>query len=251
MLMLFAADAHTLTASPVPLIVVALIGFAGVTLAASIPALIVGRQRDKRERKEREARDAKELEDRRRQDEVARLVAAAATQAQDAAALLAQQQEAQRVAAEEVAAEVRAAAAQAAEAAVLLKRAQEEAATERAEVAATAAEVAANVDHKMTELGQLTEKVHKLVNSDMTAARLDQKNEAVGRLKTLERIVAIDEAAGRTPAVADLEEIEATRAKIEELTAILADRLIQQRAVEAQSQAENRLRGRPDGIPEA
>lgn len=124
------------------------------------------------------------------------------------------------------------------DAAALLVKTNKEQREAAEKVASLAAGVAEESRLKMKDLGDQVERVHKLVNSDMTAARRDQKNEAIGRLNTMKRIVALDVAAGREPAKEDLDEIKSTEEKIAELEAILADRLVQARAVEAQEEAE-------------
>jgi len=102
------------------------------------------------------------------------------------------------------------------------------------EVARLAEQTALGVTQQLNVLGEGVERVHKLVNSDMTAARRDELIGAKKMLEALLRNVELQQVAGIEPSQEDLALIEATRARIDELEAILADRLVQQRAVEAQ-----------------
>jgi len=80
------------------------------------------------------------------------------------------------------------------------------------------------------------ERIHTLVNSDMTAARSEQRDQARLTLAGLRKIIRLDEDAGREPSQDDLDAIEAAEKTIKKLDIILADRLAQQRKVEQQQQ---------------
>jgi len=130
-------------------------------------------------------------------------------------------------------------AAKAAEAARLLLAAQQESIARTDAVAAHVAAATASTDGKL-------DAIHTLVNSDMTAARQSELDQTRVTLVMLRKVVALDHAAGREPSDADLATIETTEARIEELQAILADRLAQQQAVEAEARAA-RLALDPEG----
>ena len=80
------------------------------------------------------------------------------------------------------------------------------------------------------------ERIHTLVNSDMTAARSEQRDQARLTLAGLRTIIRLDEDAGREPSQDDLDAIDAAEKTIKKLDTILADRLAQQRKVEVQQQ---------------
>lgn len=76
--------------------------------------------------------------------------------------------------------------------------------------------------------------IHTLVNSDMTAARQGELDQTRATLVMLKKIVAMDARDGRPPQAEDVAAIGATESRIKELQAILADRLVQMKAVEAE-----------------
>ncbi len=125
-------------------------------------------------------------------------------------------------------------AAQAAEAARLLLAAQRESI---ARTDLVAEHVAASTSLTANKL----DAIHTLVNSDMTAARQSELDQTRVTLVMLRKVVALDRAAGREPTDTDTVTIETTEARIIELEAILADRLAQQRAVEAEARAAKTL----------
>jgi hypothetical protein len=108
------------------------------------------------------------------------------------------------------------------------------------EVAAVAAQVARSVaaatKADVSETHAQLKQIHTLVNSDMTAARQGELNQARLTLVMLRRIVALTEAAGRDITSAELSEIERTEQRIAELEAIIADRMTQFRLAEAEIQ---------------
>jgi hypothetical protein len=106
-------------------------------------------------------------------------------------------------------------AARAAEAADALVASNEEV----ARVAATASRI------QLEKLGE----IHTLVNSDMTASRTNEMNATILLAAVLRRL--------HDPTAEDSAAIDLADARITELRAILADRLIQQKAVEAQQAA--------------
>jgi hypothetical protein len=115
---------------------------------------------------------------------------------------------------------------QAADAASKLQAAQQETIARTNEVARLAAETARNQTAKLDQ-------IHTLVNSDMTAARQSELDQHKAMLVVLQRVVSMAYAKGTDPDPADVQAIEQTRRRIDELEAILADRLIQFRQAEA------------------
>lgn len=155
----------------------------------------------------------------RRQDKVA-------AQAQVAAALLEERQNA--------------AAARAAETADRLLASQQETKAAAEEVARVAAESQTATDAKLNEISNATDRVHDLVNSDMTAARREALEQTRLTLTAVEKLVSMARDAGRAPEPVDLRAIEDAKTRIDELEAILADRLNQLRIVEAKAKAKDR-----------
>jgi hypothetical protein len=106
-----------------------------------------------------------------------------------------------------------------------LSERQDEVASRVSEVAVKAARVASRTEH---QLGQ----IHTLVNSDMTAARQAELDQTRKHLTTLARLIEADLRRGEEPSLEDLEEQSKMQARASELEAILADRLVQLRAVD-------------------
>jgi hypothetical protein len=119
---------------------------------------------------------------------------------------------------------------QAEKAARLLLAAQQESIKRTDQVATHVSAATAATDAKL-------DAIHTLVNSDMTAARQSELDQTRVTLVMLRKVVALDHAAGRAPSEQDMATIETTEARITELQSILADRLEQQQAVEAEARA--------------
>jgi hypothetical protein len=132
----------------------------------------------------------------------------------------------------EVAAAAKVVASEARETARLLRDETAKSRTRTDEVARLAEATAAGVTQQLTVLGEGVERVHKLVNSDMTAARRDELIGARATLEALQRANVVD------PNPDDEAKIAAVADRIDELEAILADRLVQQRAVDRQQIAD-------------
>ncbi len=186
-----------------------------VALFTSItaPVLLVfltGKQRRADDERAAERRHTEKVEDWARQDAVA--------------ARLLEAQAASAAKAEEVARK-------AAEAAELLLGAQTESIVRTDEVARIAAEAQASTEARLVE-------IHGLVNSDMTAARQGQLDQAKMTLVTLRRVVDLGQERGIKPTDADLADIAAAEASIKDLELILADRLA---ALHANEQATARV----------
>jgi hypothetical protein len=144
---------------------------------------------------EREAKAAEKAEDYRRQDEVAGRVENAARQA--------------------------------AAAATKLDVAQKDTIARTNEVARLAAEADERTHHQLLKLAEDTQKIHTLVNSDMTAARTAERSALkllVIQLRKADRL-----------STEDAEEVTRVEKRIEELDQILADRLAAQQKVDQQT----------------
>lgn len=159
-------------------------------------------------------RRREKLEDYERQDQVAAKAEKVAIDAAKASKLLADNQ--------------REIAVHAAEAAKLLLENQQSTLARTDEVARVAAATA--TDHQ-SQLKQ----IHILVNSDMTAARQGELDQTRITLVMLKKIVAMNVRDNRPPNAEDLTAILTTEARINELQAILADRLVQTKAIEAEA----------------
>jgi hypothetical protein len=79
--------------------------------------------------------------------------------------------------------------------------------------------------------------IHTLVNSNMTAAMQAELDATSRELVSLREITALKQAAGLEPTPAALAAVQATEAKIAELTAALRDRLAQTALAEQQAAA--------------
>lgn len=90
---------------------------------------------------------------------------------------------------------------------------------------------------KLDHLDLQTKRIHTLVNSDMTAARQSELDQTRAMAAVLRRVIAVATAAKeQEPDPADVEALERAEKRIEELRAILADRLHQAREVEAEQE---------------
>lgn len=133
--------------------------------------------------------------------------------------------------ANEAARAARAVADQAAEAARLLVQSQHAAAEKAAEVARLLVESnAKTADAAATSSAALERKVdiiHTLVNSQLSTAVQSEFDATKTVLILLLRVIDLEREAGREPSIESLAEVEATRKKITELQATVADRLKQ------------------------
>jgi len=128
-----------------------------------------------------------------------------------------------------VAAKVETAAREVVARAKLLEEAQAETIARTDKVATVAAAADARVQASLKVIDESTQKIHKLVNSDMTAAR-EAERKAVE--ETIAELLA-QQATAPTPERA--KRIAVKQKRVVELTQILADRLAAQKAVDAQS----------------
>jgi hypothetical protein len=122
----------------------------------------------------------------------------------------------------------------AAEAAELLLASNRESIQRTDEVARVAEATASRTDAKLDQLDLQTKRIHILVNSDMTAARQAQLDQARIMVLTLERVIRLAKDRGQDPDPRDVEELTEARENISNLEGILADRLSQMRQVEAE-----------------
>jgi hypothetical protein len=97
-------------------------------------------------------------------------------------------------------------------------------------------------DWKLDSLARQAERIHTLVNSDMTAARQSELDQTRVLLAVLRRVVGLSKTRGQQPEPADLEALENAEARAAELERMLADRLHQLQESEAQA------RGHPDEL---
>jgi hypothetical protein len=191
-------------------IVLALIAVGQIVLLAVITGFIASRK-EKRdaERAIEAAKHAAKLksdekaEDWRRQDEVAERVAVAAKQAADAALLLVQ--------------------------------AQEDTIARTDEVARVQAASDKRIVDQLLAIDEQGKKIHILVNSDMTAARTNERNQTMLTVLALRRVQALSRKLGLPVDVEEEESIVTAEGRIEELNQILADRLAAQHKVDAES----------------
>jgi hypothetical protein len=191
-------------------IVLALIAVGQIALLAVITGFIASRkeQRDA-ERAIEAARQAAKLkseekaEDWRRQDQVAERVAVAAKQAADAA--------------------------------ILLVQAQKDTIARTDEVARVQAESDKRIGEQLLAIDEQGKKIHILVNSDMTAARTNERNQIMLTVLALKRVQALSRKLELPVDPEEEESILAAETRIEELNQILADRLAAQHKVDAES----------------
>jgi hypothetical protein len=136
-----------------------------------------------------------------------------------------------------VAERVALAAKQAADAAQLLVKAQHETIARTDEVAKVAAASDALIQAQLKSIDTQGKKIHILVNSDMTAARTNERDQARLTLLALKRVQALSTKLGLPVTIDEVDAIAAAEERIVELDQILADRLEAQRAVDRDTAA--------------
>ena len=113
------------------------------------------------------------------------------------------------------------------------------AAQEAARVAQAQAQVAQSqaVDaaSKLDDLSAQTQRIHTLVNSDMTAARQEELDQAESLIVVLKRIIQLAKDKGIMPDPSDTDSLERTTRRRDQLELILADRMAQFHASEAEA----------------
>jgi hypothetical protein len=136
-----------------------------------------------------------------------------------------------------VAERVALAAKQAADAAQLLVKAQHETIARTDEVAKVAAASDALIQAQLKSIDTQGKKIHILVNSDMTAARTNERDQARLTLLALKRVQALSAKLGLSVTRDEVDAIKTAEERIVELDQILADRLAAQRAVDEEAAA--------------
>jgi len=172
------------------------------------------------------SRRAEKEQDYARQDTVAR-------QAAEAARLLSEQQKISIIKTEEVAK-------QAAEAAKILSEQQ-------AKTSARAEEVAELLSRNTTTTNNKLEVIHTLVNSNLTSSMQSEHDATRRELAMMLEVIELKKVAGLVPSIETLAEVEATKIKIAELSARLADRTAQQAKVEVQLKEQAVLKEKTGG----
>ena len=124
------------------------------------------------------------------------------------------------------------AAEQAAEAASLLVRAQTETSKRLDEVANVRAAESVIVQAQLKAITDVSEKIHILVNSDMTAARTNERDQTKLTLLALKRVQALSVNLGLATTQDELDAIKVAEERIVKLDAILADRHAAQKRVD-------------------
>jgi hypothetical protein len=134
-----------------------------------------------------------------------------------------------------VADRVAAAANQADRAAKLLVKAQAETIARTDEVAKLAADSDLRISDQLRAIDEQGKKIHILVNSDMTAARTNERDQTRLTLIALRRVQALSVKLGMPATDDENKAILDAEARIAELDRILADRHAAQLAVEAEA----------------
>jgi hypothetical protein len=112
-----------------------------------------------------------------------------------------------------------------------------------AQTAATAAQTqAAATDVKLDDLAEQTKRIHTLVNSDMTAARQEELNQAESVIVITQRVIKMTADKGLPVDAADAAILAHAKERRDQLEMILADRLAQFK--QSQSDAESTEAGR-------
>ncbi len=135
-----------------------------------------------------------------------------------------------------VAARVATAAQHAADAASLLLHAQRETTIRTDEIARLAAEAASRINDQLKSIHIQGREIHTLVNSDMTEARTNERDQTKLTLLALKKVQALSANLGLPVEASETEAIALAEARIEELNTILADRLAAQTRVDLEQE---------------
>lgn len=194
---------------------------------------------NKQDRRTAELRAKEKAEDYKRQDEVAARVAQAAAQTAAAADLLVKAQAATTLAAEDVAKQVQDTAREVTDRAQLLLEAQTKTTIAAEEVARLAVESDKRIQAGLQANLDLGQKIHILVNSDMTAARTAERDSLKLLVLALRNTLALTSQLGIITSPEDKDrqekEIAEVAKRITELDQILTDRHAAQKRVEEQT----------------
>jgi hypothetical protein len=123
----------------------------------------------------------------------------------------------------------------AADAAALLVQAQKDTIARTDEVARLASESDTRIAEQLHIVIEGNQKIHTLVNSDMTAARTSERDAVKLTLIALRKVQAMSEKLGLPVTQDELEAIATAEGRIMDLDQILADRLAAQHKVDADS----------------
>jgi hypothetical protein len=105
-----------------------------------------------------------------------------------------------------------------------------------AKTAADAAALAANKSQTQLEsIAVQTKRIHTLVNSDMTAARQEELDQAESLIVALRRVIQLSADKGSQPEPSDVAQLERTSQRRDQLEQILADRMQQFKASELEA----------------
>jgi hypothetical protein len=88
---------------------------------------------------------------------------------------------------------------------------------------------------KLDAIGVQTQRIHTLVNSDMTAARQEELDQAESLIVALRRVIQVSRDKGLQPDPSDVSQLERTMMRRDQLESILADRLQQFKVSEAEA----------------
>ena len=103
------------------------------------------------------------------------------------------------------------------------------------EAARQAQEQAVSAAAKLDDLSAQTQRIHTLVNSDMTAARQEELDQAESLIVVLNRVIQLARDKGMMPDPSDIDALERTQRRRDQLELILADRLSQFHASEEEA----------------
>jgi hypothetical protein len=102
------------------------------------------------------------------------------------------------------------------------------------QLAAEAARLRDETSHALlSRIDVQAERIHTLVNSDMTAARQEELDQAEATIVVLERVIGVAEAKKIPPEPEDLAALAAAKTRRDKLEQILADRMHQLRQADA------------------
>jgi len=104
---------------------------------------------------------------------------------------------------------------------------QDEVAREAKAAAIAAQQAADKAQRQLESIGVQTQRIHTLVNSDMTAARQEELDQAEALIVALQRVIRLAREKGVQPEPSDVDQLQRTRARRDQLEQILADRLEQ------------------------
>jgi hypothetical protein len=117
----------------------------------------------------------------------------------------------------------------------LVAQAARDATVAAQQAARTAQDQAQDASVKLDDLSAQTQRIHTLVNSDMTAARQEELDQAESLIVVLQRVIQLDRDKGVMPDPADVDMLTRTQHRRDQLEQILADRMTQFRRSEQEA----------------